>query len=162
MKKLCSISLIFIILISLFGCTSGRNVNITQDEKEYLEKIKKTKNKFIIKTNEEEELRRRAQIFISKYSKLKFLIINKERIQTRGPKFYPKVYMGKDAFGNLNGKYENANGYLVTFKRIDENKIQVKVRCFGRTSSPSARKLNEKIIVYYLLTEEIRPKFITK
>ena len=157
---------VFIIIFftsTFIGCSAKRNLVITENDMVYLEKVKKLPNKFIINENQYKIVHSRCQIFIEKYSRLKLKVVKKDYIATRRLKEYIiSTSFSQSGSLEVHSATEPGNGYRISFNDMDNNKIQIKVSCFGRNGTRKDRKLNEKVLVYYLFTGKIRPKFITR
>jgi len=120
----------------------------TLDELAYAERVKSQPIVFFISKEEEKVVWGRAQSWINKYSSMAIRFATDFVVET----FHP---------------YNEAHfGYSIT-KTPKENGFEITVKCIVKRPSVSGRALQEKhatrnlhILVYYMQTGEIMPKFI--
>jgi hypothetical protein len=138
MKTIQFIAIMSIFLGFMASCATTQMVELTQEEKAYLEKARKQPLEFTVSEEKSDKIWGRAQSFIAKHSSFKLQNTTDYVIQT----YYPTS--GDAQFGYKVIKTEMNNG------------VEITVDCFtGNVFMQKDADTNAHILAYYLKTGEL-------
>lgn len=143
MKRILSICLL---TLFLSACSHIQTMQLSQDEKDYIEKVKAFPLELTIPKTDEADAWGRAQSFVGRFSSMKLQTATDFIIQTYNP-----------------SSSDESFGYYVTKTPLRDS-VQMNIRCnVGNQMWAPDAELNGHILAYYVKTGELPyPRLINK